>query len=129
MTPREQLDAIYRWIRYHIVYRDAPSLNDWLQAAWQGMTAHYGDCYTFQMTARAMLTAAGIENRLIDTLPFYNVHCWNLVNIGEGWYHFDTTPFEDGASFCYVTTADLQNRSWRYPYSHRFDRDRFPDPV
>ena len=129
MSQLEQLRAIYRWIRNHIAYRDAPSNPDWLQAAYFGMTNHYGDCSVYQMTSRALLTAAGIENRLIDSLPLYQVHAWNLVNIGEGWYHFDATPFLGGGDFCYIDSATLAARSTRRPESHSFDPDLYPEVL
>ncbi|MBP5289120.1 MAG: transglutaminase domain-containing protein [Clostridia bacterium] len=129
MSDREKVDAIYYWIRAHVSYRDSDTIHDWLLAAHQGLVNHWGDCSVFQMTSRALLTAAGIENRLIDTLPLYEMHCWNLVNIGEGWYHFDTTAFFTGSNFCYVDTATLLNRSGGFMSSHTFDRDRYPDVM
>ena len=125
MTPYDKVVAIYKWMKSHVSYRDGATIEDWQKAAYQGLTQHWGDCSVFQMTSRALLTAAGIENRLIDTVPYYNVHYWNLVNIGEGWYHFDTTSFYDGQNFCYIDSATLAARSAHYPRSHKFDPERF----
>ena len=125
MTPRDKVEAIYRWMKKNVAYRDGATIVDWQQAAYQGLTTHRGDCSVFQMTSRALLTAAGIENRLIDTVPYYNVHYWNLVNIGEGWYHFDATSFYDKQDFCYVDSATLAERSVHYRRSHTFDPARF----
>ena len=77
------------WIVLLLVPLSVRGQDDWLRAAYQGLHNRQGDCYVYQMTSKVLLDAAGIENRLIDTMPLRYLHCWNLVNIGEGWYHFD----------------------------------------
>lgn len=127
MEPIRQLETIYHWMHRHIHYRNALCPTEPLPAAFHGLSERWGDCQVFQYTAQALLSAAGIQNRLIDTVPFYDLHCWNLVNIGEGWMHFDTTVFHDGQNFCYVDTATLTARSKEYPRSHKFDTEKYPD--
>ena len=127
MTPLKKLETIYHWMHRHIHYRNALCPTEQLPAAYHGLTERWGDCQVFQYTAEALLNAAGIKNRLIDTVPYYDLHCWNLVDIGEGWMHFDTTVFHDGANFCYVDTATLQARSKGYPRSHQFDAEKYSD--
>jgi hypothetical protein len=78
------------------------------------------------MTARALLDAAGIKNMVIDTAPLRYIHYWNLVDIGEGWYHFDTTPRAAGGTFLYMNDADIQEYSRNHQNSHIYDHDRFP---
>lgn len=127
MTPLQKLETIYHWMHRHVHYRNALCPTEPLPAAFHGLSERWGDCQVYQYTTKALLDAAGIKNRLIDTVPLYDLHCWNLVDIGEGWMHFDTTVFHDGQNFCYVDTATLTARSKGYASSHRFDTERFPD--
>ena len=127
MSDYDKLEAIYNWCRSSIRYADQPNMEDWLKAAYDGLKLHQGDCYVFCMTARALLDAAGIKNMVIDTIPLRYVHYWNLVDIGEGWYHFDTTPRAAGGVFLYMSDAEIQEYSRNHQNSHIYDHDRFPD--
>ena len=127
MSDYEKLEAIYNWCRSSIRYADQPNMEDWLKAAQDGLKLHQGDCYVYCMTARALLDAAGIKNMVIDTIPLRYVHYWNLVDIGEGWYHFDTTPRAAGGVFLYMSDAEIQEYSRNHQNSHIYDHDRFPD--
>ena len=126
MSGYDKLYAIYYWVRGSIRYQDQPNMEDWLKAAYDGLKYHQGDCYVYCMTARALLDAAGIKNMVIDTIPLRYVHYWNLVDIGEGWYHFDTTPRAAGGTFLYMKDADIQEYSRNHQNSHIYDHDRFP---
>jgi hypothetical protein len=126
MSGYDKLYAIYYWVRGNIRYQDQPNMEDWLKAAYDGLKYHQGDCYVYCMTARALLDAAGIKNMVIDTAPLRYIHYWNLVDIGEGWYHFDTTPRAAGGTFLYMNDADIQEYSRNHQNSHIYDHDRFP---
>ena len=126
MSGYDKLYAIYYWVRGNIRYQDQPNLEDWLKAAYDGLKYHQGDCYVYCMTSRALLDAAGIKNMVIDTVPLRYIHFWNLVDIGEGWYHFDTTPRASGGTFLYMNDADIQEYSRNHQNAHSYDHDRFP---
>lgn len=127
MTDYEKLSAIYYWVRKSISYTEMDVKGDWLKAAYYGFNMHKGDCYIFCMTSKALLDAAGIKNMVIDTLPIKYVHYWNLVDIGEGWRHFDTTPRLAGGVFLYLDDASIKEYSDAHDNSHIYDKDRFPD--
>lgn len=129
MTGLEKVTAIYRWIRSNVDYVDSSEKDDWLRGAYAGLHDHRGDCYTYQMTSKALLDAAGIENKLIDTVPLRYLHCWNLVNIGDGWYHFDTTPRVGGFNGLYLDDTELMAYSKSHSNSHIYDHDKFPGVV
>ncbi len=131
MTEQQKLRAIYNWIRSNISFNNDADKSSWLQAAYQGLTYHKGDCYVFASVSKALLTCAGIQNRDIEMIPQGDYrHYWNLVNIGEGWYHFDTTPrFGGGYDFCYVTDSYLMNYSENNGGSHDYDHSVYTDVV
>lgn len=127
MTDREKLTAIYNWVRSHTNYQHSTNHSDYLKAAYTGFTSHSGDCYVYMSQSKALLDAAGIKNMIIDTYPLRNIHYWNLVDIGEGWYHFDTTPRLDGGTFLYINDATITAYSKAHDNSHIYDKERFPD--
>ncbi len=129
MEPLEVLNAIYYWVRGTFSYSDQDEKEDWLNAAYIGFTKHTGDCYIYTMATRALLENAGIKNMIIDTIPLRWLHYWNLVDIGEGWVHFDTTPRMAGGDFMYVDDERIQEYSNKHKNSHIYDHERFPDVL
>lgn len=127
MTGRQKLDAIYSYVRSHVGYVSHTDKGNWVQAAYEGFTIKQGDCYCFASITKALLTAAGIANRDIEKIPAHSSHYWNLVDIGEGWYHFDTTPRVDGAVFNYMDDATLMAYSNSHNLSHNYDRTVYTD--
>lgn len=54
-------------------------------------------------------------------------HFWSLVNIGEGWYHFDCTPRKDVSTFFYLTDAELEAYSSTHNGTHVYDKSLYPE--
>ncbi|NLJ41836.1 MAG: DUF5011 domain-containing protein [Clostridiales bacterium] len=125
MTPREQARAIYDWTKGHIYYTsDYKNHTYWVRGAYDGIKDGRGDCYAFFATAKMLLTRAGIEN--MDVVKVNGRHFWSLINLGEGWYHFDTTPRRRGGEFFMLTDAELHSYSVNNGNSHIWDRDKYP---
>lgn len=134
MSQYEVIKAIYDWCHTKIVYAEGTSKSDWVIGAYAGLISRRGDCFAYAMTAKCLLDRAGITNMDIERVRIGDsMHFWNLVDIGEGWYHFDTCRRADGSSFFYVTDAELMayseaHISNRYPNgTHYYDRSLYPE--
>ncbi len=127
MSEYDKVVAIYNWVTGNVRYAEQPNMTDWLKAAYDGLAQHKGDCYVYCMTSKALFDNAGIKNMVIDTVPLRYIHFWNLVDIGEGWHHFDCTPRRAGGVFLYWTDAQIKEYSDAHNNSHIYDRKRFPD--
>lgn len=92
MTEREKARAIYDWMTANVSYVAYADKTYWLRAAYTGFTTGRGDCYVYYAMSRMLLDCAGIENLEICRDNSAKPHYWNLVNCGDGWYHFDTCP-------------------------------------
>ena len=127
MTDLEKLTAIHRWFDESFRYSADPieDGNFWESAAY-GLGYQGGDCYSAEASAAVLMTQAGIKNKIIDGEP-YSGHCWNLVDLGDGWHHFDVGlgPKED-RDIIYLTTSLLETK---YAIGHQFEEDRYPDIV
>lgn len=128
MTERQKLTAIYTWIQSHIGYNaNVVEYDDIVKTSYLALTQRSGDCYYYACAAQALLTRAGIKNMMICKIPdSHSHHYWNLVDIGEGWYHYDTTPRKDKTKFNYVTDAWLKGYSDAHNNSHNYDRSAYP---
>lgn len=124
MSQKDKAYAIYKWTKTHIQYVDHSDKSDWIKAAYQGLRTHKGDCFNYYATAQALLTRAGIENQRI--VKSNGKHYWNLVNCGEGWYHFDTTPRQAGGEFFMLTDAQITAYSKKHHNTHVWDASLYP---
>ncbi|MBP1754254.1 MAG: hypothetical protein H6Q59_652 [Firmicutes bacterium] len=127
MTNREKAYAIYQWIKQHIGYSGDSDKSDWLAEAYRGITNRSGDCFTYFAVAQALLTRAGIDNMEVTRVGGRTRHYWNLVNCGEGWYHFDSCPNKDHKGSFMLTDKEVaeltQLRGNNY---YNFDKSLYP---
>lgn len=124
MTSREKANAIYWWTKGHIGYVNHSDKSSWINAAYQGITTGRGDCFNYFATAKILLTRAGIQN--MDIVKLNGGHYWSLVNLGNGWYHFDTTPRKAGGEFFMLTDAEITAYSVKHNNSHVWDHSKYP---
>lgn len=124
MSKREKANAIYWWTKRHIGYVNHSDKSSWINAAYQGIKTGRGDCFNYFATAKILLTRAGIQN--MDIVKLNGGHYWNLVNLGEGWYHFDTTPRKAGGEFFMLTDAEITAYSVKHNNSHIWDHSKYP---
>lgn len=127
MSDKEKATAIYKWVQSNVGYISHSDKDDWLKAAYEGLHDHQGDCYVYAMVSKELLTRAGIKNMDIEKIPAESRHYWNLVDYGEGWYHFDTTPRKRRHNFCLVTTQELLEYSNANNKSHNYNADNYPE--
>lgn len=108
MTKREIAYEIYKWVRNHIDYSGDSDKSDWLAEAYRGMNKRYGDCFTYFSVSQAMLTRVGIDNIEVRRVGGRTKHFWNLVNCGDGWYHFDACPNKDHKASFMLTDQQVE---------------------
>lgn len=126
-TQYEQAEAIYWYCHENIAFIGTSDKTNWLIGAYEGMTTFEGDCYTYFSVAKALLTQAGIENMDIYMITDEKQHYWNLIDVGEGWYHFDSCRRKDGTTFFYWTDEELMEYSEANDGSHAYDQEEFAD--
>lgn len=126
MTPYDKLWQIYTYVQRNVAYINHSEKNSWVQAAYEGLVKKKGDCYVFASTTKVLLDRAGITNMDIAKIPARTQHFWNLVDIGDGWYHLDTTPRKDHPTIFYWDDATLMAYSAKHNNSHNYDHDAYP---
>lgn len=126
MTDREKAKKIYRWLKSNISYISHSEKGDYMRGAYEGLFKKQGDCFVYAATAKELLTRAGIKNMDIVKATVNPSHYWNLVDVGDGWYHFDATPRKDKSEFFLLTDEELAAYSKAHKNSHNFDRSLYP---
>ena len=92
MSSREKAKAVYDWVITRIRYVSTGEKTNVYLGAYNGFKLGQGDCYTFYAASEVLLARLGIENMPVERVPGKDRHYWNLVNLGDGWYHFDACP-------------------------------------
>ena len=127
MTLKEKARAIYDWCRNNIGYISTSDKDSLTNGAHQGFTQGQGDCFVFFSTAKALLTEADIPNiDVVKSDTSHSSHYWSLIDCGDGWYHFDTTPRSGGGEFFMLTDEELLEYSEAHDNSHIFDQSLYP---
>lgn len=127
MSLYEKAKKIYYWVHDSIAYYDGTPKTNWIQGAFHGLVERRGDCFVYAMTSKVLLTRAGIANMDIEKIPTSRRHYWNLIDIGEGWHHFDATRRKDGHTFFYLTDEELMTYSRAHYGSHNYDPSLYPE--
>lgn len=127
MTQYEKIRAIYDYVKGNIGYISHSDKGDWVKAAYEGFVKKQGDCYVYACTTKVLLDRAGITNMDIEKIPAKTMHYWNLVDIGEGWHHLDTTPRKDHPVIFYWTEAEMMEYSAKHNNSHNYDHELYPE--
>lgn len=126
MSRYEKAKAIFNWVHTNVGWSDGTPKTNWVQGAYRGLFERRGDCYVYAATSKCLLTQAGIANMDIGFSTSRRTHYWNLIDLGDGWYHFDTTRRTDGKSFFYVKDADIRAYSDSHNGSHAYDPSQYP---
>ncbi|MHB8130718.1 MAG: transglutaminase domain-containing protein [Mobilitalea sp.] len=127
MTKLEIANEIYLWVKQHVSYTGSSDKTDWLAEAYRGMKNGVGDCFTFYAVAQALLTRADIENMCVTRVGGRTQHFWNLVNCGDGWYHFDTCPNKDHRESFMLTDKEVEDYTkLRGNNYYSFDKSLYP---
>lgn len=133
MSEREQARAVFDYITKHIRFIGNSDKSDWQKGAYEGLSLGRGDCFTFYAASRALLTALDIDNLEVRRSGGISDHYWNLVNCGDGWYHFDTCPRKfkmegfDGFMFTDEVAATYSSLREDIPCYYDFDASLYPE--
>ena len=135
MSQREQARAIFNYVNQHIRYVGSSDKSSWIVGAHTGFTRRRGDCYNYFACAKALLTRAGIPNIDLTRVGGNSRHYWQLVNTGDGWYHFDTCPHPTGYPMVAFMITETQARTyteqvkWARQNYYVYDYDACPVQV
>ena len=130
MTDEEKLKACFQWCYYNISYIESGYETNWVKAAYKGMVLKQGDCTANWASMKVMLNRLGIQNMDIEKTYIKGKtgahHKWNLVNLGDGWYHVDSMKNMWNVPIFMWTTEQLMEHSNAHNNTHGFDPSLYP---
>ena len=131
MSSTEKAMAIFDWLRANITYNNTGEKGGLLDTVHKGMSLRRGDCYTFYALAKYMLWQADIESVSMERIQGTRLrHYWLLLDLGDGWHHFDPTPLIYPApnhGFM-MTESEIEGFNpfgWEYQY-YNYDPAKLP---
>lgn len=134
MTKYDQAYQLWKWLGANIKYSTSSEYPDYWESINGGLTTKKGDCYVYYAIYSALLTQCGIDNLCVRRTNGLTDHYWNLVNVGDGWYHCDSSPRPAGDSYkCFMQT-DEQLAAYTAAFAvhgspayYTFDPDQYPE--
>lgn len=131
MDDGEKIEKVFWWIRNKSSYVNSSVKNDWMQAGYQMLKTHTGDCFSYFALNKLMLTRLGIPNIDVEKIPNYpgdSHHYWSLVSAdgGETYYHVDITPRMDVTIFLMATDSVMDNYSQKHYNCFNRDSSLYP---
>ena len=113
---------IFNWVHSYVSYETVYGTSTFEEAAYNALTKHSGDCYSFYACCKLLLDCAGIPNMTVLRYPVtYNGHYWNLVKLDGEWYHCDSTKFMNHQALYFQLTDDQIKDS-----RHQFNGSMLP---
>lgn len=126
-SDKQKAEAIYRYMRKNYSYVDSNDHASWEKSAVYGLRYKSGNCFVYYSVSRLLLTRCGIPNIEVKrSAGSRHGHWWNYVYVKGGWYHFDTTPRRQKATFCLVTDDQLSAYSRSAGNSHIWNKSLIP---
>lgn len=133
MNTMQKAFAVYCWAKSSIIYIGDSDKSNYKVAAKEGFENMAGDCYTYYAVSKVLLEKIG-GVKIYDMVKLRESsadprHFWMLINIGSGWYHFDSTPYKDGYDYFFmVTQSELDAWDNKYrPGCHNYAKDGVPE--
>lgn len=125
--------TLWNWCRTKIRYAYSAGDRSTIYAgAYEGLHDRSGDCYAYYATFTVLLQKCGIETLEVRRVGGESNHWWNLVNLGDGWYHCDSSPRKAGHTYkCFMQT-DAQVQAYTEFYKEKpnyyvFDESLYPE--
>lgn len=125
--------TVWNWCRTKIKYvYSAGDRSSIFAGAYEGLHDRSGDCFAYYATFTLLLQKLEIETMAVERVGGTSHHWWNLVNLGDGWYHCDASPRRKGDKFrCFMQTdAQVQAYTESYPEHpnyYVFDESLYPE--
>ena len=111
MDAKEKARAIWTWTRTNIKYAGVSDKSSVYVAAANGLRTKRGDCFTFHSVSSCLLSLAGIDNIGIENWKNGSLkHSWSMINVGTGWYFFDSTPNAPASGEGFMFTEEQRSR-------------------
>lgn len=128
MTDVQKAYAIYNYTYDNIAYTGSSEKGDYKKEAYNGLTKFSGDCYTYYAVAKVMLECIGIESIDVQRKEGArsSTHYWLLIDLGTGYYHFDSTRRKQYFDGFMATDAQVQAYSKKVKNYYAIDNSLYP---
>ncbi len=127
MTKQEVAYEIYKYVKANVAYTGDSDKSDVIKEAFRAIRYKAGDCFTYYALSEVLLTRADIDNMMVTRVGGRTQHFWSLINVGNGWYHFDASKHSEEVDTFMMTDADLEYYTKRWGRNYFvYDKSKFP---
>lgn len=88
--------AIAKWMVENIIYPSEYTLDEYLNTAYTALMHKKAVCDGYAKAFDFLCKKAGLESIYVTSFSTNSGHAWNMIHIGENWYHVDITWMYSG---------------------------------
>ncbi|HCS73336.1 MAG TPA: hypothetical protein DIW17_05620 [Clostridiales bacterium] len=130
MTKKEMAYEIYKYVKRNVSYTGSSNKDNVIEEAFRAIKYKAGDCFTYYALGEVLLTRAEIDNMMVTRVGGKTQHFWSLINVGEGWYHFDTSKHSEEIDSFMMTDKDLEYYTKRWGRNYFvYDKSKYPETA
>lgn len=134
MTLEEKCDAIYEYLWEDFVYNQSSETDlKTVDAAMKAFDIQRGNCYVLYAKAHYLYQSIGVKDMLVTGVRSGEGgpvrHWWNMIKVGDKYYHMDSTPFNSQKGWNRLNTEaflGLGGDDSTVGYVHQFDQSNYP---
>ena len=131
VTDAEKAAAIFEDVWHMDISPSEELWENMQEAAIKAFDCNSGDCYGQAAKMHYLLQAAGIPDMTVVASEDgeFIAHWWNLIKIGDYYYHADATPFgadPDSGLLTLDEFRDFWEDIGEVDYLHQFDEGNYP---
>lgn len=134
MTLEQKCDAIYDYLWEDFVYNQTSETDlKTVEAGMKAFDLKRGNCYVLYAKAHYLYQAIGVKDMLVTGIRSGEggpvKHWWNMIKVGDRYYHVDSTPFNSQRGWNRLTTEEFLaegREDSTIGYVHQFDQGNYP---
>lgn len=131
MDAYEKEEAVYLWMTSHLAQDEGllpviPRTQADCDNPYGVLKYHNAVCVGYATTFRLFMQMLDIPCKVVHNTERY--HSWDLVQLGDGWYHTDIYSDAGTANYSHFNLTDAmqsQNQSWNTDYFPAADRSEY----
>lgn len=98
--------AVAKWMVDNIVYPSTYTLEEYLNSAYTALIHKKAVCDGYAKAFDFLCKKAGLESIYVTSWEPGRGHAWNMIHMGENWYHVDVTWMGSGEFYKYFMMSD-----------------------
>ncbi|MCR5154903.1 MAG: hypothetical protein K6B75_08675 [Lachnospiraceae bacterium] len=129
MSQKDIAAVVYKYVNKTLKYKKSLLMGDENRAVYEGINNAGGNSYVYASLSKKLFERAGMEALIVTRENAEDIYFWNMVKVGNRWYHFDAVPHKDKTEWCLATQGEVDAYSMENASYYYYDKSRYPESL